>query len=488
MRICLVASELTPFAKTGGLADVSTALARHLSRAGHDVLTFLPLYPRCRRPEWPLQPVEGLVGLEVTFESAHHNFAVYSTPLPAGSAGGEAGPLIYFVDCPDLFRHDDLYTDDGEEHLRFALLSRAAIQSCQHLGWAPDVFHCNDWHTGLLPIYLNTLYEWDRLFANTKTLLTIHNIGYQGVFPIDVIESLGLAESRSLLWQEDVEQGHINYLKTGIQYASHLSTVSETYASEIQTEEFGNGLESLLTERADSLSGIVNGIDFHEWDPAGDEHIASNYSVQDPSGKVDCKQALMEEVGLSYSDEAPVLGIISRLTGQKGFELLPDALPIVLQNENVRMVILGSGEESYEQYFHWLARTFPDKVHFHCGYDEALSHRIEAGSDIFLMPSRYEPCGLNQMYSLRYGSVPLVRLTGGLADTVEGFDPDRSTGTGFVFTEFTSQAFLDTLRFALDSYRDREAWSALVRRGMSKDYSWEHQIGEYVRLYESLLG
>ena len=488
MRICLVASELTPFAKTGGLADVTSALARHLSRAGHDVRAFLPLYPRCRLPGVSMRPEPELAGIEVAFESNSYSFSIQSTPLPAGGAGGEAGPRIYFVDCPDLFARPELYTHDRDEPLRFALLARAAIQSCQHWGWAPDVFHCNDWHTGLLPLYLHTLYQWDRLFEHTKTVLTIHNIGYQGVFPSQAIDALGLRESRSLLWQEDLQEGRINFLKTGLQYADRLTTVSHGYAREIQTPEFGNGLDELLRQRAESLSGIVNGIDFSEWDPASDAHLDTNYSLEAPGGKEACKRALMREVGLEYSPDAPILGVISRLTSQKGFELMPDALPVVLHGEDVRLVILGSGDDSYEQYFHWLARTFPNKVHFRRGYDEGLSHRIEAGSDIFLMPSRYEPCGLNQMYSLRYGSVPLVRRTGGLADTVEQYEPEGSTGTGFLFDEFSSQAFLDTLRFALHSWRERERWAALVQRGMSADHSWGHQVQQYVRLYESLLG
>ena len=312
------------------------------------------------------------------------------------------------------------------------------------------MIHCNDWHTGLLPLYLKVGYGWDRLFARTRTVLTIHNIGYQGVFGAAVADELGFDEHRELLHQEDLAEGRLSFLKTGLMYADALTTVSETYAREIQTEEFAMGLQDILRARSESLVGIVNGIDYTEWDPETDPQIARNYSVDDLQGKHECKRALLEEMELPFDPEVPVLGIVSRLTMQKGFELLPDILPVLLRRYDMRLVVLGSGEEKYEQYFGWLAHAFGSKVAFRDGYDEALAHRIEAGSDAFLMPSRYEPCGLNQMYSLRYGTPPIVRHTGGLADTVEAYDPETGQGTGFVFHDFSPDALFEAIVRALE--------------------------------------
>jgi len=357
------------------------------------------------------------------------------------------------------------------------------------MGWGPDVFHCNDWHTGLLPLYLKAGYAWDELFRDTKTLLTIHNIGYQGAFPAERLAELDLDEHRDLLYREDLDAGVLNMLKTGLLYADALSTVSETYAREIQTEEYGMGLEGILQARADHLFGIVNGVDYDVWSPEADELIPHRFSPDDPTGKAKNKRELLERFSLAPADDGvPLLGIVSRLTGQKGFELLPDVLPVFLQRQDLRLVVLGSGEEKYESYFQWLRDTFPEKVAVYRGYDDALAHAIEAGSDLFLMPSRYEPCGLNQMYSLRYGTIPVVRKTGGLADTVRPFDPATGEGTGFLFDEFTSEGLFRALGEALHVFRDRKAWKRLVANAMREDFSWERQAGLYVDLYERLIG
>ena len=371
--------------------------------------------------------------------------------------------------------------------MRWAAFCRGVLETCQRSSWAPDILHVNDWHTGLLPRYLRTGYAWDVLVRDTRTLLSIHNLGYQGVFPASAVDDVGLADARKFFHQERLADGVLGFLETGILHASWLSTVSETYAREIQTPEHGAGLDERLAKRADHLVGIVNGIDDDEWDPSKDPHLPAHYDADALSGKAACRAALLKEMEVAPDPSGPVLGIVSRMTGQKGFELLPDLLPVLLQREDVRLIVLGSGEESHERYFRWLREKLPHRVGLRVGYDEGLAHRIEAGSDVFLMPSRYEPCGLNQMYSMRYGTVPLVRATGGLADTVERYDPDSGTGTGFVFYEFTSDALHDTLRHAIEVWRDRDAWRAMQVRGMRQDFSWDGQVRRYEDLYAAVM-
>jgi starch synthase len=354
------------------------------------------------------------------------------------------------------------------------------------LQWAPDVVHCNDWHTALIPLYLRTLYAWDRLFARTRTVLTIHNIGYQGTFGTDVLDDLGLRQVQHLFHQGDYREGRINCLRTGILYADHLTTVSRTYAREIQTAEHGHGLQDSIGQRASALTGIVNGVDYGEWNPEIDPFIAAKYGAADRRGKAVDKRALLERFQLPAGPATPLIGAVSRLTMQKGFELLPDSLPVLLREHDVRFVLLGSGEERYERYFQWLRDSLPHKVGFYRGFNDELAHQIEAGADMFLMPSRYEPCGLNQMYSLRYGTVPIVRHTGGLADTVTPFEPSTGKGTGFVFHDFTAQALLETMRWALRNYHSPKDWERCVQNGMAMDFSWDRQGQEYLQLYRRL--
>ncbi len=483
LRICFVASEVAPFAKTGGLADVSGALPPYLHGQGHDVRLFMPLYSSIDTQEHELAPVDFLRGVAIAMGSHTFTFSVFVGRLP----GSELD--VYFIGCPQLYHGSGIYTGEWDEHLRFALLSRAAIECCQRMGWAPDVFHCNDWHTALVPLYLKTLYRWDQLFAQTKTVLTIHNIAYQGVFPADVVPNLGLAEHRRLLFQADLEAGAVGFLKTGILYADAVTTVSRTYAREIQTEAFGRGLDPLLKERSGSVVGIVNGVDYSVWSPETDPHIPHHYSIDDAAeGKAKNQRHLLEQMGLTYGERVPTLGVVSRLTSQKGFDLLFEPIPEALRYLDLRFVVLGTGEGKYEDFFHQLQQTFPQKVCYYRGYNEELAHLIEAGSDIFLMPSSFEPCGLNQMYSLKYGTAPIVRKTGGLADTVQLFDAATGEGTGFVFEHFDSTGFAWALKQALTTYKDPQAWARLVRNGMEQDYSWQRQGAEYEELYRQLCG
>jgi starch synthase len=479
MKVCLLSAELSPFAKTGGLGDAAAGLARFLWSRGVDVRVFMPLYSSSRI-EGPVTPVDFLQGMQTELAGQSVRYNVHTTPLP-----GTALP-VYLIDCPALYDRRGIYDDRGDEHLRFAMLARGAIESCQLMGFGPDVFHLNDWHTALLPIYLRTLYGWDDLFAASRTLLTIHNLAFQGVFPAREVEALALGPARTLLHQEDLAAGRLNFMTTGILHADHLSTVSRTYAREIQTPAYGFGLDPLLRTRADHLVGLVNGVDYGEWDPEADTHIAHNYSAADPAAKERNKQALLEEVGLPYQKGVPALGVVSRLTSQKGFDLFFEAIPEILRRRDQRLVVLGNGEPGYEEFFHQLAAAFPDKVHFHCGFSNPLAHKIQAGCDMLLVPSLYEPCGLTQLYSLRYGTVPVVRRTGGLADTVELYDSAAGTGTGFVFDNFDPGALRWALDYALDSYADTERWRGLMANGMAQDFSWERQGEHYLELYRRI--
>ena len=479
LSILKLASEVAPFAKTGGLADVAAALTRDLHRRGCDVRLWMPLHKKLREGGWELEPCPELERVRFRLGGRTWDFGIRQVRLPDSDA------RVWLADCPELFDRDGVYDGGGDEHLRFAAFTRCALAACDELGWIPDVVHVNDWHTALAPLYLQELRarpEW----RATRTVLTIHNIGYQGEFSASHLDELGLAEHAGLLHRADLMQGKINFLKTGVIYADALTTVSETYAKEIQSAAYGMGLEDLLHSRADALVGIVNGIDGAEWNPADDPRIAAPYSAEDLSGKGACKEDLLRSGGLRAADGAPVLGIVSRLTAQKGFELLGEVLPAVLSERDVRLCVLGSGEERYRAFFQWLRDTHPEEVAFYSGYNDELAHQIEAGGDLFLMPSLYEPCGLNQMYSLRYGTAPLVRRTGGLADTVEPFDPATGEGNGFVFDEFTAGALRAELERALDLFPDQAAWKRLVKNGMAADWSWERQGGHYLRLYERL--
>ncbi len=482
LRICLLSSEVTPLAKTGGLGDVTAALARYLWRRGHDVLLFFPLYSSIDVGHYQIGPVDFIRDVPVRLGGREIRFTAGTMHLP----GSELD--IYPIDCRELYDRPGLYTSDGDEHLRFAMLGRAAIASCQRMGWSPDVVHCNDWHTALVPLELRTIHSWDGLFADSKTLLTIHNIGYQGIFGAAAVGDLGLGDDAHMLHQEDLEGNRLNFLKTGILYADLLSTVSPTHAREILSDEYGMGLQELLRQRGDHLIGILNGIDQEVWNPETDPLIPFHYTRDDLAGKERNKQSLLEELALSYDPAVPAVGLVSRLAHQKGIELLRQVLPDALARVDLRLVVLGSGEEQYESFFSRLQESFPARVCFYRGFNDELAHRIEAGSDIFLMPSLYEPCGLNQMYSLRYGTVPIVRKTGGLADSVEPYDPETGQGTGFVFEPATAEGLRWALDAALGTYRDRSRWRKLVRNGMARDFSWDRQIESYIEVYRRLAG
>jgi starch synthase len=481
LSICLLASEVAPLSKTGGLADVAAALTKHLHAVGHDVRLFTPCYSSVDRALANAQPVAGLTALPLVVGPHTYVFSLLQGRLPASSA-----PL-YLIDCPQLYARASLYTSDPDEHLRFLGFTRAAFAVCQHLAWAPQILHCHDWHAAFAPLFLKSSYGKEPLFAGTRTLLTIHNIGYQGIFSAAHVADLGLGKDVSMLQQDDLAAGQINALRHGILYADAITTVSPTHALEIMTDEYGMGMQDSLRARREVLSGILNGVDYDEWDPRHDRYLLQHFDPNHLKVKAALKRVFMKRLELGVRGDPPLAGIVSRLAAQKGIELMYEALPKVLETRDFAFVALGSGEAQYEEFFTTLAQRFPGRVFFRRGYDDEFAHWIEATCDLFLMPSRYEPCGLNQMYSLRYGTIPVVRRTGGLADSVEHYNRDTGTGTGVVFNDFDAPALEWALNTALDLYADPVHRARLRANGMQRDFSWARQGALYEALYARLI-
>jgi starch synthase len=481
LKVVIVASEVVPFAKTGGLADVAGSLPVALARLGHQVSVIMPRYPTIERAVRSLEKVQDR--LTVPMGPQTEQGAVWSAKLTPQIS-------VYFIEHPAYFQRDALYTtadgDYPDNAQRFAFFAKAALEVCQALKLQPDIMHCHDWQAALIPAYLKTVLQHDPTWASTCSLLTIHNIAFQGLFPPDVMEFLQLpAYTYS---PEGLEfYGRVNYLKAGIVYADLLNTVSPRYSQEIQTAELGCGLEGILRYRGQDVYGVLNGIDDRTWDPARDRLIAARYTAANLSGKEVCKRDLLATFGLSAEwMNAPLVGMISRLVDQKGFDLIESAIQRMLALD-LAFVVLGIGEARYEEFLRRLRERYAGKVGVAIGFDDVLAHKIEAGSDIFLMPSHFEPCGLNQMYSLRYGTVPVVRETGGLDDTIESYEPTFDRGTGFKFIPYEAEALLATLQRALTLYRDRDAWARLMRRGMQADFSWLKSAQAYGDLYATAL-
>lgn len=484
LKVCFVTAELAPIAKAGGLADVSAALLKYLTAAGHDIRLFLPAHAIIDRSQLEIHAVDYLLHMEQAIGPVRYRYHVLTARLP----GTEH--WFYLIDCPEAFTRASLYTSDADEYRRFLLLTHAAFACCQRMGFAPDVLHCNDWHTAMAPLWLRTVYRWDRLFARTRSVLTIHNVGYQGVQPATARAELLPGADAGLLHQDELRAGKINMLRHGVMYADAITAVSPNYACEITASDMGMGLQDSLRLRGAAVSGILNGVDYGIWDPRHDAYLPLHYNATQLQTKVEMKQRLLQRLLLPPPPanlRVPLLGIISRLVAQKGFELLFEPLPPLLEAGRVQLVVLGTGEPVIERFFAGLQERFPEAVHFHRGYSEELAHWIEAGSDLFLMPSLYEPCGLNQMYSLRYGTVPIVRRTGGLADTVQHFDAASGEGTGVVFNDFDATAMGWALEYALGLYQQRGTWRRVMQNGMAQDFSWQRQVREYTALYQRLL-
>ncbi|MBM4375428.1 MAG: glycogen synthase GlgA [Deltaproteobacteria bacterium] len=478
MKILFLSSEVAPFAKTGGLGDVGAALPRALAARGHDVRVVMPCYRRVLEGNHRLRLLIPPMTLAVG--PARLSFDTLEATLPGSDVP------VYLVRCPRLYDRPNVYTQDGDEHLRFALLNWAGLRIAQQLGFAPDILHANDWQTGLAPLMAKTVFAWDRLFERTRSVLTIHNIGHQGTFPASAVHEVGLGITAESFHQEELARGRMSFMLTGLLYANAITTVSPTYAREIQTPEHGVGLDGYLRARRDVLFGILNGIDEDEWNPAKDRHLPHPFSADDPSGKAKNKEALLRELGLPQRPGVPLLGIVSRLAWQKGFDLCFEALPALFMQRDVQLVVLGSGEPKYEAFFGELARRLPNRVRFLNRFSEPLAHLIEAASDLFLMPSRYEPCGLNQMYSLVYGTPPIVHRTGGLADTVRRWNPMTGQGNGFVFDHFDARGLKWALGAAVDAYRQRRGWNRLRDNGMRSRFGWSERVVEYEDLYRKL--
>jgi len=464
VKILMVASEATPFAKTGGLADVLGSLPAALVRLGDDVGIVIPKYR--------VAETSGAerVWLAMPLWVGPHAYRVDIYRLV------HRGVKYFFVDCPLLYDRPEIYGSDPDDHIRFALLSQAALGIARHI-FGPAVLHLHDWQAGLVAPYLRTTFASDPTFFGLRTLLTIHNLGYQGNYPATAFADLGL--DPGLYNPGGLEfWNHVSFLKAGIVWSDAINTVSPTYAREIQTPEYGFGMDDLLRVHARKLSGILNGVDYEEWNPETGPFQEAHYSANDLSGKLASKKALLAEMGLPPDTRRPLIGIVSRFADQKGFELLA-GIATWLAGQDVAMVALGSGQKKYEDMFSELAALYPDKFAVRIGYDDAISHRIEAGADMFLMPSQYEPCGLSQIYSLRYGTVPIVRATGGLDDTVD-------ESTGFKFVEYTPKALQAAIAQALDAFEKPVSWIARMREGMAKDFSWDMSAKEYQRLFRSL--
>jgi len=469
-----------PYGKTGGLADVAGALVRELGELGHDVRAFMPLYAAVELANPQFRRVPEVEALGLSIGATEYRFS-----LKAASQSGTRSP-IYFVDCPALFAREGFYTDDPDDHRRFLLFTRAVLESCRILGFAPDVFHCNDWHTAFLPLYLKTEYAAQPLFSRSRSVLTIHNIGYQGILPAAALADIGPDTVTSHLDRADLALGMVNALKTGIRFADRVTTVSPTYAREICEGPLGMGLETALRAREDQVLGILNGVDYREWDPRHDPYLTEHFGPGGWAGKLNNKRRLLKASALDADAARPLIAMVSRLAEQKGIDLLFDALPLLLQLRDFGFVALGSGEARYVAFFEDLVRRFPGRAAFHSGFSESTAHLIEAGSDIFLMPSRYEPCGLNQMYSLRYGTIPVVHRTGGLADSVQHYDPRGGTGTGCVFNDFDVPAVHWAVNTVLDWFADQQSWQRLMQNAMAQDFSWGRQILLYQALYRDV--
>ncbi len=478
MRILLASSEVAPFAKTGGLADVAGALPKALHALGHDVRVALPKYRMVDTGRFKLRQIAG--ALPVPIAGRTENASLWE--------GAIDQVPTYFVGHDGYYDRDALYQVNGKDYPdnaeRFAFFSRAVIELTRVVSFQPAVFHCNDWQTGLVPTYLRTTFLDAPQFRAAGTLFTVHNMGYQGLYGPEILAIARL--DQKLFNPFGVEfYGKVNLLKAGLVFADLINTVSKKYSQEIQTGEFGCGLEGVLRGRAKDVHGILNGIDYEDWHPRRDRYIAANFSRTDLAGKARCKADLQTVFGLPVRPEVPLLAVISRLAEQKGIDLIAEALDAILELD-AQLVLLGTGEPVLHRAFEAAKAKHPSRIGLRLGFDVALSHKIEAGADMFLMPSRYEPCGLNQMYSLAYGTIPVVRATGGLDDTIEPFDPKTGTGTGFKFAEATADALLASVGRAVGLYRQSDPWRRLIQNAMACDFSWDRSAKAYEALYEEI--
>lgn len=495
MRILMTASEMTPYAKTGGLADVLGALPPALADLGHRVAVMLPFYRQIDGTTTLLDLAQPQVLVDLS--AGKRMMRIWAAPPQRPTKCG-GSVRVYLIDDRALFDRPQLYGENGREYpdnaLRFAYFSLACLWAIQGLGLRPELIHCHDWQTAFIPLFRrhHPAVACDPKLARIPLLFSIHNLSYQGTTAPYLIDQLGLPGHLARYPSPLEFYGKINPLKSGLILSDWLTTVSPRYAAEIQTPEFGCGLEGVVRQRKNILSGILNGIDIESWNPATDGALAANYSAADPRGKAECKRFLQRRYGLPSEPDTPLMGMISRLTDQKGIDLLQKVLPRILAREMAQFVLLGSGQLEYHRFFEGMAAEFRDRVAIELGFDDRLAHQIEAGADIFLMPSRFEPCGLNQMYSLRYGTVPVVHRTGGLADTIiDATETNQrdGTATGFVFEPYTTSALEEAIGRCLECYRKRPgAWRKLIANGMIQDHGWDRAARQYENVMRRVAG
>ncbi|MBA4250312.1 MAG: glycogen synthase GlgA [Chlorobiaceae bacterium] len=489
LRILFVTPELFPFVKTGGLADVSSALPQMLTELGHEVRILVPKYGAIDSRKYKIHDVVRLKDIAIKIGEKKQIFSLKSSFLPSQRVRVQ----IYFLDNQDYYgSRKSLYSDpltgvdykDNDE--RYILMARAVFELIQRLGWTPDVIHCNDWQSALIPAYLKTLYSADSFFHPFKTLLTIHNFSYQGIFPKSSFDKTGLPESLNSE-KGILHDGKLNYMKAGILYADMINTVSEAYSKEILSDkELSGGLNTTLSKRKSLVHGLLNGIDKNIWNPETDKFIPEKFGLKNLESKAVNKESLVERFGLKFNPKIPVIGMISRLYDSKGIDLLVDGFNDIMKL-NVQFVLLGTGEKKYHTAFEKFVKKYPTKFACYLGFNDELAHLIEAGSDLYLMPSRYEPCGLNQMYSLVYGAVPIVRETGGLADTVEKYSEKTGDGNGFMFKQYDSAAMVKEINRAVALFQDNKVWTKIMKNGMKMDFSWQASAKKYIELYKSIV-
>ncbi len=472
MRVAVLSSEAVPYSKTGGLADVSGALPKALRQVGVDSFLITPCYLQTKGEYlWDV----AVDDLWVNWRGQGYKAKVFYSEAN--------GSPTFLIDAPEFFHRDSIY-GYREDYERFAFFNQAALNLMKRLGEPPDIVHLNDWHCGFAAAKIAHLRFWDAYWRRTRTVFSIHNLAYQGGFGAGELWDLGFGSR----FEQDhfAFEGYASALKAGLSASDMLSTVSGRYGYEIQQSENGYGLDWLLRMRSNRLIGITNGVDYEVWNPATDKNLAANYNYQDLSGKAECKRALLKDFMLPVDPERPVFAIVTRLTSQKGIELIQQTAGEIL-NAGAYFIALGSGDKTYENFLQQMRNYAPDQVGVYIGYNEDLAHRIEAGADIFLMPSRFEPCGLNQMYSLRYGTVPIVRAVGGLDDTIQNFDRVNGKGNGFKFNEFRADKFLEKIYEAVFTFAEPDAWRRLQYNGMTEDNSWENAARKYVSLYNLTL-
>ena len=484
MNILIAGSECAPYLKSGGLGDVLGALPQALAGRGHDVKLFLPKYRGLKA----LPATRAILREKLSIRVGDKGYEISAFSYKFNKSSFE----IVLVDQPELFDRDGLYADKtGQEFVdndeRFILFNHAIFEITRSLGWSPDIIHAHDWQTALLPVLLRTTFDGETIFENTRSVLTIHNLAYQGLFDVPTFKKLGLEESLFLPAAPFEFYGKVNFLKAGIVFADHLTTVSPTYAREIQSDgELGCGLDGVLRERAASLTGILNGVDYTVWSPSRDSKIFHRYHKANLSGKRTNKVELLNRAKLPIRERTPLIGVISRLVDQKGFDLIKECAEEMFSRD-LQCIILGTGEEKYHEFLEALEQNYPDKFKAYLTFDDNLAHLIEAAADIYLMPSRFEPCGLNQMYSLKYGTVPVVRRTGGLADSVTEFDEATGHGNGFLFDDYDSSARLSALDRAMAAYTHKRVWTKLMKSGMGADNSWRNVATNYDSLFSQIM-